>query len=75
MSETAFDIISIAYIVKAEFRHGIITLGALLLVIFISWFVQEFRCRNSIAPLGWVGVTCLGLVGFGAVALLVIGLL
>jgi hypothetical protein len=75
MNGSAFDIIKSAAEIRGVLRHDLIAAGVVMLVVFIAWAIQEWPIRKSVDRLGWFGMTCLGLVGFGACALFAIGLL
>jgi hypothetical protein len=75
MNGPAYQIILSAAQMRGAMQRELIAAGVVMLIVFAMWAIQEWGIRKSVDALGWFGVTCLGLVGFGACALLALGLL
>lgn len=75
MNGSALDIIKSAAEIRGSLQRDLIAAGVVMLIVFVAWAIQEWGIRKSVNRLGWFGVICLGLVGFGACVLLAIGLL
>lgn len=57
-----------------EMKRTGLALGVVLLIMFAAMATQEWQLRNSSIAMDWVDAACLCLFGFGALALLAIGL-
>lgn len=58
-----------------EFKRTLLSASIVGFILLVAWAVQEWKVRNSAVALGWFGVGCMCLVGVGATALVVVGLL
>ena len=47
----------------------------MLLILFVGWAVEEWRATQDRGHHGWLGLSCLFLVGVGAFGLITVGLL
>lgn len=71
----AAGLLTSAAVFRGELHRMLLALGIVLLILFVSWAIQEWGIRKSEAVIGWLGLICLAAVGLGAVALIAVGLL
>lgn len=64
-----------AAVFRGELGRMLLAAGIVLLIIFIAWAIQEFEMRKTACALGWLGMSCLAVMGMGAVFLIAVGLL
>jgi hypothetical protein len=75
MNGPALDIITSAAIFRGELQKMLLAAGIVLLILFVFWAIQEWGLRKTKGVLGWLGILCLGIVGFGAASLITLGIL
>lgn len=75
MNGQALAIIRDAAVFRGELHRMLLAAGVVLLILFLLWAIEEFRMRKSANALGWLGLSCLLLIGMGAGVLIAVGLI
>lgn len=71
MNGPAAQLLTSVAVFRGELGRILLALGVVLLVMVLLWLIEEWRLR----AIGWFAAASLGLAGFGAAALIAVGLL
>lgn len=75
MNGQAARILTDAAVFRGELHKIFLVAGIVLLMMFLAWAIEEFKIRKTAIAIGWLGLSCLALIGIGAGFLIAAGLL